>query len=409
MRYLVPLLWSVLCWSPAAAEPLTFADAVAQAATRADLQAGDAGVRAHRALARQLSGQTGHPSVIIYPGWRFGPSDSERFELQAQATHEWNIAGLSTARRDALKAEGDVLQAALQDQAMGARLTAARAWIDRWAAQARLEAVEAAHAQAVRFAALVEQAVSAGAVTADALAEARAEAAEAQLAVVDAEGNLVDAGHALARAVGEPTGVALAVAGELPTPALPDAASLTDLSARAAALPSATRQRLAALAAEARAVEVRAAAGTRMQLGAMLQVDDGVVGFGTVGFTWAAFDHGERDRAGARAEAQRARGAAERATRLAAHQLNQALHEVEHARENEAALDDGLLPALTALVDVRDRAFAAGQVTVFDVLRARARLAAGRRARVAARANRAWAEVTAWTLLAAAAPQEESL
>ncbi|MCB9522662.1 MAG: TolC family protein [Myxococcales bacterium] len=396
------LLLGLACVAPANAAPLSYADAVARAAARVDVAARQRGLDAHRALARNLSGQTGHPSVVIYPGWRLAPSDIVRPEFQAQLTHEWNVTGLSDARREALQAEAELLQAALADAAMGARMAASRAWIDRWAAEARLGAEQAALDQAARFAALVDQALEAGAITRDAAAEARAEVAQARLRVVDAEGQVVDAGHALARAVGEPTGQPLAVAGELPRPALPDPAASEGLVARARELPGPRLGRLAHLAAQARAVEIKAAAGSRLQAGVMLQVDDGVVAFGTLGVTWAAFDQGERDRAGARAEAEAARGAAEQAALEGVHRLAQALHEVEHARENEQALDDGLLPALRALVEARDAAFAAGQVTVFDVLRARARLAAAQRDRVAARAARAWAETAAWILLAAA-------
>jgi outer membrane protein TolC len=408
MHRWLPLFICAIWASTASAEDpaLSFQSAIERAPLGPHLVERRAGVEAHQALARALSGLDENPEITVYPGWRFGPEGSERFEVQAQLTQGFALGDLRGAQRMALSREAAVLQAAIRDGAMTARRVAARAWVARWAAQARFAAAQGARAQAEAFVAHVARAVEAGVVTVDALAEARVEAAQAALAVVDAEGDMEDEGHRLGRALSDAQGQALGAQGALPEPPLPPAEQWPALLAKAQRLPEPVRLRLAAAAADARAVEVFEANRGRVTAGLMAQTDDGFTAFAVLGVELPVVDGGARERAGLLAEAHGARGDATRAAALAIHDLTYGLHEVAHAREVEQSLKGQLLPALEALVDARDRAFSAGQATVFGVLRARTRLARAQVALVEARADRARAEIDAWLLLAAADEEE---
>lgn len=400
---LIGLLAALVCAPTAQGAPtVDFEAALVRAAQAPHLEGADAGLVAHAALARAVAGVDANPEVIVYPGWRLGPADSTRFELQAQLSQSFSVSGHVAARRDALQAERGALRAALDDARQLARRTAARTWIDAWRAQGRLDALVAAHRTATAYVEQVERAVGRHTATVDALADAKGAAAELALQVLEARGQVTDTGFALARALAHAAPEPLAAVGPLPAPTLPPADQHAPLLAQAAALPTARRARLLAHAADARVVESRRAHGARLTAGLMGQVDDGVVAFGMLGVTLPV-DAGERDRAGLRADALAAQGRAATAERAAGQILARALHEVEHAEAVAAALDTDLIPALEALVAARERAVRVGQARIFALLRARARLARAQVARVDARAARAAASVDAWLLLASIA------
>jgi outer membrane protein TolC len=395
----------------AAKEPLTFDEALGLADHTSAVEAGRAAVAAHRDHVARISSQTSNPVLTVEPGWRVGasPSSTTRFEGGAGLSQSWSLAGLSRRRRDAARAEGDALAAEVRAAALARRLAAAQAWIEAWAAQSALadarQEAEIAGELADRTGRAAEQALLTRADAADAAAY-RAEARQLALAV---EGEVTDLGFRLAAETGRPP-VALAPAGDLPSPVLPPSAEWPALVERAGGLPDVAARALLARAEAARAVEARAARGTQLTLGARWQRDnlgESVV-YGQVGLTLPLFDRGEREAAAAAAGAARARGEAEDLARAAAVGLARALHEVEHTGEVLAELEGGFLPASATALRLREVALRAGDATVLEVLVAR-RSAAAARARVnRAKAAHAWAQVKVWLLLAELARTEES-
>ena len=387
-------MWTAL----AMAQPVSFEQALAGADAAPELRGQRSAMTAHHLFARQLSGRDANPELVIYPGWRFG--SNARFEIQGQLTQSVLLSDFGDARRKALAAEAQVLRAALADKAMHGRQRIARAWIRAWAATARHAVAQDAAQQAQTFLENIERAAKRHVVTIDAAADARAEGAAAQMAVLDAEGLKTDAGFALAEAMQTPTGESMRVEGALPRPVLPKGDALDALLLTAANLPSVRRARLVAVAAQARLIEAQERNAPRLTAGLMAQVDDGWVAFGVLGISLPVLDAGERERAGLAADRHQAEGRAAAAERQAMSQLRQTLHEVTHTREVEAALQMTLIPALQGAVDARARAFKAGQTQVFELLRARRRLVLARRDLIDAQAQRALAEVNAWLLLA---------
>lgn len=398
MRTCTLIVLSLLSTPVALAQPVDFEQALIAADAAPGLRGQASAIKAHQLLARRLSGRDANPQLVIYPGWRFGPD--AHFEMQGQLTQSFLLSDFGDARRTALSAEAQVLRATLAHQTMRTRQRIAQAWIRTWAAKARHAVAQDAAEQAQTFLENIERAVKRRVVTIDAAADARAEMAAAQLAVLHAEGLETDAGFALAEAMQTPTGEPISVRGALPRPVLPDAGALDAIVLKAANLPRVRRARLTAMAAHARRLEAEAQSAPRMTAGVMGQIDDGWVAFGVIGITLPVLDAGERDRAGLVAQAHQAQGRATTVERQAVSLLRQTVHEVAHTRDVEAALQSTLIPALQSAVDARARALKAGQTKVFEVLRARRRLVIARRELVDAQAQRALAEVNAWLLLA---------
>jgi outer membrane protein TolC len=388
---------------------ISFVDALSSVEAGPEGAAEAAAVRAQRRLAQALSGFSENPELAVYPGWRFAGQGADRPEVQVQITQGFSLGGLSDARAEALRAEGETLRALVGAARLGRRLAVARAWIEAHATAEAERAAVAALARADHLSQLFERAAEAGVITADAVAEVALERAEAHLRRVDAEGLATEAAYALGAALPAADAAPRRPLGPLPTPLLPPEATWSAALGRAERLPEAAAARLAIRVAETREAEVRAAAATRLSAGLMAQSDNGDVQiYGLLSATLPIFDAGARERAGLRAEARLAEGRATAAARAAVSALAVALHEVSHRREVEQTLEQRVLPAARTLAERRARALAVGQSTAFDALRAEVRLAQVETARVRAAADRAWAEVQAWVLLDAVAAVDEA-
>ncbi|HEX2569350.1 MAG TPA: TolC family protein [Polyangia bacterium] len=385
-----------------AGEGISFDQALGLSATAPDVLGAERAVAVKRQLNRAISSQTQHPQVSLQPGYRLYPESAREPEFIAEVLHSWNLSGLSGARRRSAAAEADVLDAEARALALARRLGAARAWVDAWAAQRLLATAQQQEALAAELERLVTRTTALAETTRADLAEARAFHAEAELAVIDAQGVVFERGLELAMEIGRAATEPLVPLGELPVPVLPPASEWPGVLAQVARLPEVMRREFEARAARARAVEERAARGGLGQFGVALQRDapGGLVVSGAARIYLPVFDRGERERGGMLAQAERMAGEHDMALAAAVSHLALAFHEVEHTGEALAALESRLVPASDEGARLRERIYQAGEATLPEVLQARrtAMAAAGRLER--ARADHAWARIKVWLLLA---------
>lgn len=379
---------------------LSLTEALEAAALHPEVRALREAGRRRGEIERELGAISGNPTLHVQPGYRSDPSAERRgFEGQLGLQQPIDLTGLAGARVETARWETAALAAQADAATLSRLLAAARAWVDRRAADEWLVAARGERAAAASLLLRVETAAKAEVLTAVDLDEARAHAAEAQLLELEADGAAFERGLELARAAG--TGDApLATRGETPAPPLPPADRWPALVARAKALPSVLERAIAVQAARARELEIGAERGPRLSLGLLGQKDalGSWVLSGTAQLTPSMFDTGARDRATAAARSEELAG--EQATRQldATAALALAAHEVEHARETLEELERSLLPAVERLVASREALLAAGETTVIDLLRARGALATARGRVARARGMRTWAEVQLWLL-----------
>ncbi|WP_245529868.1 TolC family protein [Anaeromyxobacter dehalogenans] len=344
---------------------------------------------------------TSNPSLVLQPG--FSTRDANpRLEGEVALTQSFNLAGLSGNRRKAARTEEQQLRDEARAVALSRRLDAAQAWLDMWAAEAAFQLSREELGLAMELAARTRRAAEAAALTRADAADADAYEAEARLASLSVEGEVTDLGFRLAEMVGRATPLPMTTSGELPMATVPERAAWPALIARAAALPAARAEKLAAEADRARASEARSARGLDLQLGARAQRDStgNDVLYGIVGFTFPVFERGHREAATFDAAAARRAGEAEDASRRAVTELARAFHEVEHTGEVLDALEKTLVPAAAESARLREAAMRAGDATVVEVLVARRSAAAARARELRARAAHAWARAKVAMLVA---------
>ena len=124
------------------------------------------------------------------------------------------------------------------------------------------------------------------------------------------------------------------------------------------------------------------------------------LGVPLIRLTFPIFDHGERERAGLRAEAARLEGERRDAVIAARTEVASSFHEVSHSDEVLAVVRDDLAPASRRAAENRRQIFQQGAATLLEVLQSDrgAVVAANRLWR--AQAEHAWARTKLWLLLA---------
>jgi len=403
----ISLLAAFLTTAPAVAwagapGPITFDDALGLARQVPRVVAAARAVTEKVELDRHISSAPYNPQLSAQPGWRFQPRDARQPEVIVEVLQPWNLSGYADARRRTVVVEEDVMRAEARASALAARLGAARAWIDLWAAEHVVEEVRREESIARELERLVARAAALGAMTRADVAEASAYHAEARIAVLAAEGEVFQRGLALARELADTNAQPLHTAGELPSPAVPADQRSAEYLDRLGALPAVTLRELQARAAQARQLEEQAARGTFAQLGAVLQRDapGGLVVSGLARVTIPIFDHGERERAGMRAETARLEGEQRDAMIAARVEVAVSFHEVSHSAEVLAVLRDDLAPASRQAAETRRLIFERGGATLLEVLQSdRAAVAAASRL-CRLQAEHAWARTKLWLLLA---------
>jgi outer membrane protein TolC len=324
------------------------------------------------------------------------------FEGQVQVGHSWNLAGLADARRHSARDERAALSARARAAALARQLEAAYAWITLRRTESLLAIVHDVAAVARTVADRTGIAASRGVLTEADRAEAEAFAAEADALVLAGEGARVAAQLALARAMGTGEAASLAAVGALPSPSVPEPEqielALRDVEHR----PRVIAARLAATAIRARDAEISAERGARLDADLIVYRESpaGLMIFPQIGVVLPFADMAARERSVIAEEATIADGSAEAMHADALREAHEVAHEVEHARATMSLLQGSLVPALERLATLRRRQLEVSETTVMIALEAERRLLRARAEMATAEADRTWAEVRAWLLLA---------
>ncbi len=386
----------------AAAQAVSFDEAIGLSLD-APLVRGEArALEARRAGDGRISDTTEPSRLSLTPGARVLSEADRGFEGQLAIGHAWNLEGLADAQRRSARSEREALGVALRARALEQRLAAALAWLNLREAELHREAADEARALAERLLERARRASRAGVATAADEAEALAFLSEARAALLAVHEEIVDAQVELGAALGRGDVETLRTEGPLPTPALPSAPEIERRLAERARVPSVELERLRAVAARAREVEHAAARGARLdaELIVSRESPSGLIVFGQVGLSVPLADLAARERALDREQATLHESRAEEAALAWRREAHRVAHEVEHATATLASYREELLPALEALVQVRERQLAVGETTSFYVLDASRRLAAVRAALAEAETRAAWTTSRAWLLLA---------
>lgn len=379
---------------------ISFDEAIGLSVQAPDVQGAERAVAEKHDMRGRISTMTSNPQLYLQPGFRVAPIPNQGVEVQASVMQSWNLAGLSSARTTTARLEEETLSARARALALTQRLEAARAWIDLWSAERVLEITSQEAALAGDFVRLVEKAAAASASTKADVSEARAYHAEARLSVIAAEGEVLERGLLLARALAAGT-EAMSSSGNLPTAPAPAETNRKAAIQRVTNLPTVQSKALEAEVERARSAEEKAARGTSLSLGVYLQRDSpgGFVGYGAVGLTFPLFDRGERERSVTVARAAQLEGEAKRETANAAIDLALGFHEIDHTQEVVDTLTTAMLPALEESLASRLRIFEAGEATILEVITTRRNLVNARGRLERARAQNAWARVKVWLWL----------
>lgn len=388
--------------APPAAGAVTFDEAIGLTAAAPEVRALDDALGARRTGDDRISDTTEHSRFYVMPGVRALSEQDRGFEGQVQIGHSWNLAGLADARRHTASEEREALSARGRAAALGRRLEAAFAWVDLRRAETELQLVSEVAEVAHQMADRTGVAASGGVLTEADHAEAEAFAAQADALTLAAEGALVVTQIALARAMGTGDAAGLVAAGPTPTPSVPDAEAIERALRDVEHRPRVVAARLAALAIRARDAELVAERGTRLDADLMVYRESpgGLLVFPQIGVSVPFTDLAARDRSVLEEQAAIADGTAE-ATRFdALRESYEVAHDVEHSRATVELLSTSLVPTLDRLATLRARQLTVGETTVLIALDAQRRLLRARADLAAAEADRTWAEVRAWLLLA---------
>jgi outer membrane protein TolC len=339
-----------------------------------------------------LSRLTLNPQLAVQAGYRRASAAEQGLDIQGAVSQGFHLSPFFAERQRSLRIERSALGAEAAALLFGLRLRVARIWLDLWGAQNALAEAQKEAELAVALLALVEKSAQATALTSLDVAEARAYLAEAVLTGLSIEGEVHDQGLLLWRELGRPVSQPARAVGEPPSGQLPawfgTASAEESLLGQVAQLPAVTQLRLLAEAEGGREREVHAQRGSLLYIGA-LGLHEPATPFallGTLGFTPALFDRGERERAELLARQARLTGEAGQAAGAARAELAMVFHEVEHSQEVWAQLSQKALPASAEALRLRERLLVAGDETVIEVVRSRRNVAVLR-----GRVARAWA------------------
>ncbi len=388
--------------SPEASRPVTFDEAIGLTSDAPEVRAMEDALEARRVGDDRISDTTEHSRAYVMPGFRALSEQDRGFEGQVQIGHSWNLSGLADARRHTASEERDALSARARAAALGRRVEAAFAWVALRRAEVELTIVDEVARVAHDLADHTAIAVRRGVLTGVDGADAEAFAAEADALSLAAEGVRVLAQLALARAMGTGDAGSLSAAGAAPAPSVPDPIAIERALRDVEHRPRVVAARLAAIAIRARDAELVAASGTRLDADLMVYRESpaGLIIFPQLGLSFPTADLAARDRSIVEEEATLADGTAEAAHADALREAYEVAHEVEHSRATFTLISTSLVPAVERLASLRVRQLEVGETTVLAALDAQRRLLRARAELAAAEADRTWAEVRAWLLLA---------
>lgn len=366
---------------------LTWSEAVAAADDSPGAIAAVAGARALQDAAGRIAPVDG-VRAELQPGAQFRPFDaitSPAAQLVVEGTS--GAGALLGSRRESAREEAAVLAAEAAALRLQRRLLLSDAWCDRRAAElaeaAAHEALATARALQTRLERLQGEPAAGLVMALEDVIAARALAAEAALAVLDAEAARLEAGLRLGRLLGRDGEVS--TGGGLPTPSQLTSSLSPDGPERPDG-PEVARAEAAVVAAKAALLHHERESWPTVGLGVQAQIDDASTGFayGRLSLSLPRVDGDPRGRAELLARVHLAEAELIELRRARAERLSTAHHEVEHQQHTLQLVEEGLVPAAIARREVAEKRHALGAGEVFEVMAAaRAEHEARRRAALA--------------------------
>lgn len=373
----------------AAIQAITFTQALERSEATPLLEAAVAMESTRREHAERVSRMTHNPVVSLQPGARDMAHGGSGFEVYLGVSQRVNLAGLGKRRKESLARELAHDAAATAALRASVRRGLAEVWLARWSAQQAESVSQRERALAAELDARLDTLRQAGEVTVLEQAAARTWAAEAELSALGFEDDAITAGITLARAMGEAPATPQAVVGELPELMPHDDAALEGLVHEVQSAPSVASARAQTAADQSRLDELTAARGPTMAFGALGWREGGgdLAAVATLEVDLPIFERGERERATAAAELERARGHERDTVLVAQAERVLWLHDLEHSRSVLEVVQQKLLPAAHALADAQKKRLEAHEATAQDWVIARRAVLKGELYAIRARAS----------------------
>ncbi len=353
-------------WLPSlllVAAPLSYEEALQRAGTAPEPAAAREAALLQRDAIAAVSPLSDNPRIELNPGVRSYPAGEPGApigpELRVSLSQSFNLGTLPAARREVAKSEADFAAVQWSLLRRAARLEAAKAWLELWAAHASFHAAEEEAAQARELSKRIERAVTSGGATRIDAAGLRAFAAELHVQALDQEGRQFDAAAKLATVLG---------LADLPAPATELPELHVPETPAAKPLPSLLLDAQAQTE-EALAKERAAQSATQLHLslqGGQEWPNQWIASIGA-GLTFPIFERGQKEQQTHRARALALRGAHTAASLAGAIEWKRALHEVHHTTEVLHAVAEHQLPAAEEAARLETARFERGESTLFEL------------------------------------------
>ncbi|HKU44419.1 MAG TPA: TolC family protein [Polyangiales bacterium] len=342
-------------------------------------------VASMRRAAGEVSGLASDLELASEAGPRL--NDAPSLQARVELIQSFALASLGTARAEAAAARSSAYGSERAALRAVRRIAVSNAWLDTYAAQRTLATARAESILAQELVGRTARALALGEATTADLADTEAYTAEAQLAVLAAEGEWTEARLRLTATLGADSQVAWDAAGEPPELRPPSAAQARSLSAALERLPGpvAAEQRRLTLIARARELDAQHASTLRLGLAVDHPDPDTWTPLAMVGVTLPWRGRAARERAELQADEQLVAAEWSQAVGEARIQVQRALHEIEHTARVLQQLDTQLLPAIERGVETRTRLLAEGEIATHELIVARRSLLAQRVRRERAR------------------------
>ncbi|QQR89503.1 MAG: TolC family protein [Myxococcales bacterium] len=385
------------------AEALRFEEAVGLVQHASAVKSSSMALETRRDSDDGIGGTAGPMQFSFMPGFRPHPAESKGFEFQANFSESFSLEDLGGARRESAKKERQAIAAEVQANLLSSRLEIARAWLALW----RIEKLRGMAADATKltetFLSAIERAQKLGEATVLDVESARSHLAELKMKSLDLEGMQFYQVLKLCETMGRKPNTKLTTKGDPPRVALPKHFDTPSLIARVDALPSVQYARLLRDSAKARVSEADASVAPMFQIGAQVQRESPTswLGFGLVGISVPVSNAAKRQVSQHLEEVERLNVAKDKARRDGQAQLLAAIHEVEHETRLLRLVTKEALPSVTNLVDAQEKALAANEGSVFQLVTARRQWIATRELSTLSQEALSWAKIKLWLLMKA--------
>ena len=368
-------MWTLLFGALAFSQVLSFSEAIERAPTTPAVLGA---LNAHERRGAEASGMrrvTENPVIGVQPGFRnirylshgTGP------EVYATLTQRVRLTQQGKKRKASVEKELEHDEAAAVLALRDARASIAQAWFARWTGQQAVAIAAGEVRLAAELLGRMNTLAAAGEATQVDVALVEAWQAEATLFALQMEGAAFDSGIDLARSVGAAERGPLATTDELPLVEVPNESALRATLPDPVLMPSVAVARAAREADAARVVEMRAARGVELNLGAMgwREGSGDTAAVAIVEWTLPVIEHGKRESSVAVAALAEAEQFERRAVLDAHAERLRVIHEVVHTEEVLRATEGALLRTAQRLEDAQRKRLDAREGTSQDWVLAR--------------------------------------